>query len=624
MSALQQNFLKYLVPQNPIYDLAHNIVPAIAIFGIISGLALMHLKQKEPLISMFESINTMLEKILKGITLASPLGVLAIIANISGNIYWSDIKDFGFYIIPLIIIVIIFTFWILPAILTSFTPLSYREVITEFRTTCLLAFLIGSPSIAIPFLNQCVKRYSEKFRIKDKELHSISQMIVPVSYTFTQIGNLLILFFMMYLSYYFDTNLSWINQTLVSALTIPMSFGGPEMMVDSISFLSKQLALPAISRELYDRAAILTQNFQVLLNSASMVTFVILLLLAYYKRLQFQLSKFFTHFFIYFFFLFFMAFGLKFYIYYHFPKKNPYSTMSVFDSNPEAKNYKPAKIYKIGEAFPENTFKKQWTENRISDTKTFYVGYQSNIPPFCYFNDKGELSGFSIALAYQLANDMDVNLVFIPCFFDHLPSYLYNSIIDTTTMPVLLPTAISKTMGFTHPWMKAPFALIVLRERKNEFVNYSKIKTKKDLKIGTIGYFIEPLESLFPQATSINLNSMDELDPQMTVGDVDGFFCEKEAAIGYCREHPGFITIDYPEISERAFLGFPVKAREQGFLNYLNRWMLVNKQIKFIDNQYNYWILRKPKTERPPRWSVFRNVFGFGKKYEDYDYKERP
>lgn len=621
-SQFQENFLNYLVPQNPIYDLANNIVPAIAIFGIVSGLALMHLKHKEPIISMFEGVNSMLEKILKGLTIASPIGVLAIVANLSGNIYWVDIREFSLYIIPFIFIVIILTFWALPALITSFSPLSYKEIITEFRTTCLLAFLIGSPSIAIPFLNQCVRRYSDHFAIKDKELHTVSQMIVPVTYTFTQIGNLLILFFMMYITYYFDTNIKIFDKILTSILALPMSFGGPEMMLDSIVFLSKRLGLPDSTRILYDRASVITQSFQVLLSTGSMVTFVILLLLAYYNRLKFQFSKFFSCFFIFFFVLFFGVFGSKLFVEKHFKKEDPYETMSVYSSLKETREYTPVKVYKIGEKLPDMSQRASIskTDERIIQTKTFYVGYQPNIPPFCYFNKQGELAGYSTALAYALANDLKAKLVFIPCFFEDMGSYLYKNMIDTTTMPVLLPETLSSNMGFSNQYMQAPFALIAIREREKEFANFFSVRKEKDLKIGTIGFFTQPINDIFPRAKVVSINNMDQVEPLMSTGDFDAFFCEKECAIGYCRKHPAYVTIDYPEIPHTAFLGFPTKTRSQSFLNFLNRWLMIQEKTGFIASQYDYWILRKPKTNRAPRWNVLYNVFGFG--FKNFKYKE--
>lgn len=109
-SELAHNFLCYLVPENPIYDLANNIAPAIAIFGIIMGIALMHLKFKEPLISFLERVNNTIETLLNGLTKVAPIGIAALFANAFGTIYVNDLVTLAYYLVPMISLTIILTF----------------------------------------------------------------------------------------------------------------------------------------------------------------------------------------------------------------------------------------------------------------------------------------------------------------------------------------------------------------------------------------------------------------------------------------------------------------------------------------------------------------------------------
>ena len=44
------DFLKIYNPANPFYALANNLVPAVVLFGILFGVVLMGIKEKEPLI----------------------------------------------------------------------------------------------------------------------------------------------------------------------------------------------------------------------------------------------------------------------------------------------------------------------------------------------------------------------------------------------------------------------------------------------------------------------------------------------------------------------------------------------------------------------------------------------
>jgi len=606
-SKFERSFLSYLVPQNPIYDLANNIIPAIAIFAIIMGIALMHLTHKEPLISFLERINNTIEKVLQGITIISPFGVAAIFANVTGNVFFSDTLEFGFFIFPLIILVGIFTFWALPALLQACTPLKYREIISEFRTTCLIAFVIGSPSIAIPFLNQCVRKLADKFEIKDKEIHNTTQMIVPLTYTFTQVGNLLILFFIMFLSYYYGLRLDWLDQILVSLLTIPMSFGGPELAINSVSFLIEKLGFPNTALLLFDKTSIITQNFQVLLSVASMTTFAIILFLGYYHRLTFRIAHFFKHFFPIIFILLFGVFiSEKLIARYHKPESigNSLTMATVLPK------VKPGKVYKYGEMLPDNSFRMSIVDTmaRIFTTNEIYIGYHPHLPPFCYFNDDGELVGYDIAYAYQLASDMNVTPVFIPFYFDHLEKMLETNVIDIAASPVLLSAASRRGMNFAQFYFQQRNVLIVLRERRSEFSSLKSLQNNPNLILGNLSYFSLISKRFFPLAKGVEIIDSWHISHALNEGIIDAMYWEIAQAKAFCKRNPEYIVMDYGDSIGKSFLAFPLNFNAFAFIFYLNSWIDLARNRGFDKEMYEYWMLGHPPVDTKVRWSLLKEA----------------
>lgn len=611
-SSFEINFLNYLVPENPLYDIVNNVVPAIAIFAIIIGVAVMHLTHKEPLISFLERINNTMEQVLKGIMAVSPIGVFAIFASFMGNIRVKDLASMNLYILPMVIIAVVITFWVLPALVISCTSLKYRDVIQDIRSTCFLAFVIGSPSIAIPFLYRVVERHAEAFEIKDKEFHSTAQMIVPIAYTFTQVGNLFVLFFVMFLSYFFGLELGGFEQGLIGMMSILMSFGGPELAINSVSFLTSTLGFPETSMQLYDTSSLITQNFQILISVASMCTFVILLLLGYYKRLTFRPSQFFRHFFLYFFFLVVSVFSTKYLITTYNPMENPSPKMKI------ESNYRispSAKVYKIGYQIPDLK-KRSSIENtleRIYDTKKLVVGYHPNLPPFSYFNDAGELVGYNIAFAYKLAYDMNVNLVFVPFYYHHLGEMLRDNLFDIAMSPVLLAEATVGNMNFPHYYLTSPNVFIVPREKKEDYHDFNHMKENPYLVVGVMGFYKEVLNRILPNAESFSIDQMDRIKSFMTSGQIDAMLWTKEQALDYCRKNPEYVVVDYGEQGGFSYLAYPVKYDALAFIFFLNRWMTIQEHIGFKKEQYQYWMNGQPPEKRTPRWSVIRNVLGIVK-----------
>lgn len=607
-SSFEINYLNYLVPENPLYDIVNNIVPAVAIFAIIVGVAVMHLTHKEPLVSLLERVNNTMEQILKGIMIVSPIGVFAIFANFAGNIRLSDITQLDFYIIPMILIALALTFWILPALVISCTPLKYREVIRDIRSSCFLAFIIGSPSIAIPFLYKTVQNHAERFDIKDKELHNTSQMIVPIAYTFTQVGNLFVLFFIMFLSYFFRHQLQVGEELLVGFMTVLMSFGGPELAINSISFLTENLGFPDTAMDLYDTASIITQNLQILISVASMVAFVILLLLGYYKRLTFRASVFFRHFFLFFFLLILSVLGTKYMMHQYSPFDRVAESLTIQTNYPIAPS---AKIYKLGDKIPEEAQRRsiEDTLTRIYQTETLYVGYHPNLPPFSYYNEQGDLVGYNITFAYKLAHDMNVNLVFVPFLYHDLGPDLASNAFDIAMSPVLLAEATVKNMNFAHYYLTTSNVMIVPRERREEFENFDRMKKDPYLVIGVIGFYKEILNRILPEAQWIEIDHIEAIDRYLTKGEIDAMFWTKEQGMEYCRNNPDYVVVEYGPQAGTSYLAYPVKFNAFAFIFFLDRWMAIQEHIGFKKEQYQYWMQGQPPIKKEPRWSVIRNVF---------------
>ena len=57
------------------------------------------------------------------------------------------------------------------------------------------------------------------------------------------------------------------------------------------------------------------------------------------------------------------------------------------------------------------------TIDRIQQSGALRVGYNAAAAPFSYFNDAGELVGYDVSFAYDLAHSLNVRLIFVPFEF---------------------------------------------------------------------------------------------------------------------------------------------------------------------------------------------------------------
>lgn len=603
-STLSKNFLAYLVPENPFYDLANNIVPAVAIFGLILGGALMHLEQKEPLLGFLEKTNQMIEKILAWLAMLAPIGAFAHISVAFGTVRFEDLYKLEFYVVCFILVSLFVTFCVLPLLIVCMTPIKYRDVLKGFKIVCLLPFVTGLPTIAFPFINYYMRRLGQEKEPGEKAFHSTSQTIMPIAYSFGQIGNCMILFFILFLSFYYRHPFVGSEKALLSILTIPLSIGSAANSVNSVAFLVDQLHFPKEAIELFTETLSITLNFQVLMSVAAILTLIILSLYSYYGLLQIQWKK--------------LVFNLggslavftslvlisKQMIHLDDNYQNLYLNLSLKDviDHPV-----PVQIYhKIPENIPQSN---DDPLSQILATGVLRVGYDVRNIPYCYLNKKGELVGYDIAYAYQLARDLDCRLEFIPIQLFRLKDQLDHSEYDIAMSALLMNEERIITMDFTHAYTEQNNVLVVPLQEKEGFVNLQKVISRPGLKIGAIGGYAPLIGRHFPLATYV---PSADIDPQLTTGKVDAWIWSAIPAFIWCLSHPDFVVIDYGGFIGKRYFSYPVRSGSVDFISFLNNWMALKEQSGFKTTMTRYWIQGDTMKDKIPRWSILRNVLHVG------------
>jgi proton glutamate symport protein len=598
---LSDQILKFLVPENPIYDLANNVVPAIAVFGLIVGLALMQVPKRDVLCNMLEKVNGVIEKILVWLAIISPIGAFAHIAIAVGTVRFEDLYKLEFYVVCFVGISLYFTFVILPILLSCMTPLSYREVIKAFRFVCLIPFVTALSSLSVPFLNTYLLRLSKKHETHVK-FHENAQTVLPLAYSFGQVGNAIVLFFIAFLSFYYRHPLEDSQKTLLSFISFPISIGSSSNSVNAISFLIDQFKFPTEGLNLFMETSSITSNFQVLMSIASVLTIILITIYGYYGVLKIKWAQLLLKmgsalglFFIF-------IISIKSLINISDKYENLYPTLSiaeVIDHPVEAR------VLKEGD-FGAARLAGGSTLEQILSTGVLKVGYNTTDIPYCYLNNKGELSGYDMAYAYQLARDLDCKLEFVPLSFNDMGEQLNGGGYDIAMAAVVMNEERLKTMNFTHHYSIQNVVLIVTQERKKEFLKLDNIIADKQLKIGVIGAYSDFLIRHFPNA---RIYQTDNVDPDMMKrGEVDAWIWGADPAMVWCVSNPDFITIDYGGLIGKTYFSYAVPDNAFKLSSYLNNVLILKELSGFQTKMHNYWIKGEPIEPKEVRWSILRNV----------------
>jgi len=594
-----KNFLRYIIPQNPFYDLAHNIIPAIALFSLIVGVALMHLKNKEPLLSLLEKVNSTLERVFKWIAMVSPIGIFCHIAFAMGTVNLQELAKLELYVIAFILSSLFLSIYVFPIIVSCLSGISYKELMREYRIVCMLAFATGIPSIAFPFINNCMRRLAERKHLELATFRSTSQTLVPLAYSFSQTGNFFLLFFLFFISFFFRHPFTDLESLALPFLTIPISFGTPQLSLAGMSFLVDVLQFPREAFTLFVETMAITLNFQVLLSVSAMLSFVIVVILHYYgllevnwRRLSVQLSS------ITVLILAAVLIGKQF-ITINDNYRDLYYKLRITDI---IGHLPKVEIFTKRPSIPG--IPSEETLSRVLNTNTLRVGYDVTNIPFCYLNEWNEVVGYDIAFAYQLAKDLDVKLELIPLNYDTLIEDLNTGYLDTAMSAILIDEQRLLDMDFCHPYIEQANALVVPVSRVEEFRSLPKVLNNRRLVIGAGGGYRLVVDRHFQPGQLAQIHSMEPL----IKGQVDAIMWAQLPAYVWCLANAEFTTLSYNQELGIKYFSYPFKSHSPDIITFVNQWLNLKRQSGFTEAQTNYWIKGKPIPSKEPRWSIIRNV----------------
>ncbi|HSE91319.1 MAG TPA: cation:dicarboxylase symporter family transporter, partial [Candidatus Binatia bacterium] len=377
------NFLEF-IPDNPFYSMANNIVPAVVLFSIALGLALMGIERKGPLIAAFEVLEEALKRVMKFIVRLNPIGIFAIAASTAGTMSIEELSRLQVYIIAYVVAALLMTFCVLPALIMVLTPLRYREIFSATKDALLLAFATDNLLVVIPMLTDQTKELLQKRLTAGDDSGSSVDVIVPVSFNFPNAGKLLQLVFIFFAAWFTHSAISFVGYISLAFSGLFSMFGKP---VAAMPFLLDLLHVPVDIFQFYLASGIFLAQLGTLASAMHLFALAVLGGFAMAGALRLQWKRMVP--------VSALALGViaatigSARAYFSFALGNGYDEAKLIALMQPLFPVAPAKVYKspppLREPSQESGLKK------IRARGVLRVGYIGERRPFTFFNGQGEL-----------------------------------------------------------------------------------------------------------------------------------------------------------------------------------------------------------------------------------------
>lgn len=601
------NFVDLYIPSNIFAALSQTVVPAVVLFSLLMGIALISVKNKEPLIHLAENVGDSLQRVASYIATLAPFGIFAIAASAAGTLQPEELERLQVFLWVYLIAASLLGFVLLPLLIHWATPFSYRELMSVAGEAMVTALATGTVLVVLPMIAERCKELLKKHDMECEETESTVDVMVPTAYSFPSTGTLLGLGFILFSAWYVGSPLELEHYPSFVVMGAISAFGS---MAVAIPFLLDYFALPADQFQLYLLGSVVTARFATAL--AALHGFVVTLLVAsaVLKRLSWRkmMQAVGLHLGITAGVMILAGVGLTYLIPYEYTGAKSFSAMRI------AIVGEPVTVEstRSREALSEEDQARPRLDI-IRERGTIRVGYHSSTLPYAFHNDQGEFVGFDMEMMHELARDLEIKIE-----LTHLkdmkqePQMLSDGGLDIIIGGRTITPLRALDVNFSDSYSQHTIGFMVADSSRDKFSSAYKIGMIDGLNLGILDvvYYKKALQEKFPNAKLTTVESPRKYF-QGKYPDVDAFVYSAEAGFAWAMLYPDYSSVVAKGLKSIAPIGFVLPKGQLAFVQFMNTWLRLKKESSYQQQVYDYWILGKNPKAKQPRWSVIRNVFGW-------------
>ncbi|MGE5217912.1 MAG: cation:dicarboxylate symporter family transporter [Chloroflexota bacterium] len=600
------NFIDLFIPSNPFYSLANNIVPAVVLFSVFIGVALIGVERRRSLLDVFAVAKEALSSATKFVVGLTPYGIFAIAANTAGTLNLEQVARIQVYLVTYVVIALLVALWVLPGLVAALTPFRYREVLGPTRDALITAFMAADLFIVLPILIQACKELFERHRLVDETTRTLPDVIVPTSFNFPHTGKLLSISFILFAGWFADAAVPVAEYPRLALTGLLTLFGSTTA---AVPFLLDLFRIPADTFQLFLATSVVNARFGALLAALHTVAVALLGSAAIVGALRFNAARIARYLLVTVALSAASIGGLR--AVFSTVLKPTFEGAELVYSMRPLMTHAETRLIKgtdLGDSAEKPVGSLIPT---IKERGVLRVGVFADRLPFVFFNGERQLVGFDVEMAQLLARDLGVKVEFVDMEdVTALPRLLATDRVDLAMTGVVVTPDRAEEILFSEPYLDETLAFVVRDQLREEFSSWQTIRDLGAFPVVSpdLPYYTERLKARAPALKLQMVATIKQIEDGLQRGTFDAVVLPAERGSVLTLLYPKY-TVVVPEPGVvKIPLAYPVAGRDHDFASFLNTWIELKRRDGTIDALYGHWVLGKQANKREPRWSIMRNV----------------
>ena len=600
------DFLNLYIPTNPFNALANSVVPAVVLFSMVVGIALIGLPDKAPLLQVLGIAARAISRVTNFVVSLTPYGVFAIAAVVAGTLSPEELSRLEVYLIGYVIISLLLSLWVLPGLVAALTPVPYRALLSRTGPALAMAFMTTSLFAVLPLITEETKALVREYAGGHEDQDAAADVIVASSFNLPHTGKLLSLSFVLFAGWFADTRVPISEYPRLVGAGLFAMFGNVNA---AIPFLLDLLRIPADTFRLFVTSAVVNARFGTLLAAVHTLAVAVLGTCAMTGMLRIDTRKLLRFAVITGVLTVGVVGGTRLVL--QLALARPYTKGAFLTNMGMLRDRGIARI--LSGVIPPMPAVTTSVLQRVHDRGVLRVGYFDDSLPFVFVNQRGETVGLDVEMALQLARDLGVTAEFMPVPRTVLDTGLDSSVCDVLMSGVAITADRALHVQFSAPYLDETVAFIVPDHLVTAFSDWSSVKSMGRIRVGVLRapYFIQKIRDELSDVEIVPIETMDDMFVPHNPP-IDAMVATAERGSAYTLLHPEYsVAVPKPR-PFKVPLAYVIAGRDSEMVSMVNTWIELKRKDGTIDQLFAHWILGDDSTARQRRWSILDNVLHWG------------
>ncbi|ODT73276.1 MAG: amino acid ABC transporter substrate-binding protein [Pelagibacterium sp. SCN 63-23] len=210
--------------------------------------------------------------------------------------------------------------------------------------------------------------------------------------------------------------------------------------------------------------------------------------------------------------------------------------------------------------------------------------------PWAMRDKSGELIGFEIDVANELARDLGVDVEFVPTAWDGVIPSLLGGNFDLIISGMTRTTQRNVTVNFSEPYNYSGYTLLANKDLTKDLATVEDYNSPHVTLVSRRGgSVVADMKRLFPLATILEFDDEGTVFQELVSGNAHATLSPEPTPSSIVRQYPDTMYVPFDTTFGAIGESIGVRKGDADSLNLINNWIQGKDRMGWLKDRSDYW-----------------------------------